>query len=119
MKRQLVLAIVGIILLTGCYYDVEEDLYGTCNTNNVTYSTTISGILNSYGCITCHTGPNPSGGFTLTSYAGVKAKINDGRLYGAINHLNGFAPMPQGAPKMTQCDLNKAKAWIDAGAPDN
>lgn len=119
MNRKFLFIIFSFVLLTGCYYDVEEQLYGTCNTTNITYSTTIRGILSGYSCLSCHTGPSPSGGVSLDGYQNVKIKIDDGRLIGAINHGNGFAPMPKGAPKMTQCEINKVQAWIDAGAPDN
>ena len=105
----------------GCYYDVEEELYGatTCDTTHTTYSVTISGIIHNYACLSCHGGASLQGGFSLQTYADVKAKVNDNRLWGAINHASGFAPMPQGMSKMSQCDINKIKAWIDAGAPDN
>lgn len=119
MKGKNLLVIISFVLLTGCYYDVEEELYGNCNTSNVTYSTTIKGIIIGYSCLSCHTGPSPSGGFSLEGYNNVKAKVDDGRLFGAITHASGFAPMPQGYSKMTQCDINKVKAWIDAGAPNN
>ena len=86
---------------------------------NITYSQTIQSIIGNYACLTCHSGTNPVGGFSLEGYANVKAKVDDGRLFGAINHSSGFAPMPQGMNKMNQCDLNRVKAWIDAGAPNN
>ena len=105
---------------SSCYYDVEEELYGSnCDTTNVTYSTTITELLQNYTCLSCHVGSNPSGGFSLETYGGVKAKVNDGTLWGSINHLQGFSAMPQGANKMSQCDINKVKAWMDAGAPNN
>ena len=120
MNRKLTIAIlITTVALGSCYYDVEEELYGVCNTGTVTYSSTINGIISNYGCRTCHGSSNPSGGFSLVTYDNVKAKVNDGRLIGAINHMAGFAPMPQGAQKMTQCDINKVQAWIDAGAPNN
>lgn len=109
-----------VVVMAGCYYDVEEELYGlNCNTGNVTYSSTITGILNNYGCLGCHAGGNPSGGVNLDNYGSVRARVTDGRLFGAISHATGFKPMPDGAPKMSPCDISKVKAWIDAGAPDN
>ena len=48
MNRKILMCIAGFVFLTGCYYDVEEELYGTCHTGNVTYSTTITGIINGY-----------------------------------------------------------------------
>jgi hypothetical protein len=125
MKRTAILLIIvsvffGSFSVTGCYYDVEEELYGNaCDTANVTYSATITGLLNSYGCVSCHSGATPSGSFRLQTHAEVKAKITDGRLLGAINHTPGFAPMPQGANKMNRCDIEKIEAWANAGAPNN
>ena len=52
-------------------------------------------------------------------YNNVKVAAANGKLYGAISHSEGFAPMPQGGNKMTACHINKIKAWIDAGAPEN
>ncbi len=120
MKLSILLLLISF-MGTGCYYDVEEELYPVtnCDTVNVTYSGTVSSIITTYNCTSCHVGNNPSGGFRLDSYTGVKAKVTDNRLWGAINHLPGFAPMPQGQNKMNQCDINKIKAWIDAGAPNN
>ena len=108
-----------LCLLTGCRYDVEKN--ETCDVSNVTYSTTISGIINSYGCLgsNCHGGNFPPAGFSLSDYSSVKEKVTDGRLFGAINHSPGFIAMPENAAKMSQCDINKVKAWIDAGAPNN
>ena len=115
-----------LILLTtiigSCKYNSEEELFGTkapCDTSNVTYSNTITSIIVANSCLNCHVGPSPSGNFTLTSYTDVKAKVDDGRLWGAINHSPGFSPMPQGGNKLTNCEINKIKAWIDAGAPNN
>ena len=106
-------------ILSACRYDVQPN--ETCDTSNVTYSNTITSIINAYGCTSssCHGGNNPQAGIRLTDYAGVKAKIDDGRLWGAINHQSGFIPMPENAGKMSQCDINKIKVWIDAGAPNN
>jgi hypothetical protein len=114
--------IAFIIFFTGCRYNSEEELFGItppCDTTNVTYSTTITGIINSNGCLACHVGPAPSGNFTLSTYTDVKAKVDDGRLWGAINHFPGFSPMPQGGSKLTQCEIDRINAWISAGAPNN
>ena len=114
-----VFIVVTLCVLLGCRYDVEPNV--ACDTSNVTYSSTITGIINTYGCLqsSCHGGTNPGSGFKLDSYAGVKAKVTDGRLFGAINHSPGFVSMPQNAGKMSPCDIDKVKAWIDAGAPNN
>ena len=114
-----ILLLISIGILSGCRYDVEQN--NNCSVADVRYSTTITGIINSNGCLSsnCHGGANPPSGFKLTDYNSVKAKVTDGRLFGALNHSSGFSPMPKDAGKLSQCDINKVKAWIDAGAPNN
>ena len=109
------------ILLTGCYYDKEEELYGagTCDTSSVNYSTTVTGILNNCGCVGCHSGSAPSGNISLQNFTGVKTTAQNGKLLGSINHGSGFSPMPKGGGKMSACEISKIKAWIDAGAVNN
>jgi hypothetical protein len=42
--------IAGAVLLlasvTGCYYDNKQELYGSCDSSNVTFATTIEPIIN-------------------------------------------------------------------------
>jgi hypothetical protein len=107
----------------GCTYNKEEELYpntgANCDTSSIRFSTIINSILQKYQCSFCHSSVAPSGNISLATYNSVKVQVNNGRLFGAINHQPGFSPMPQGGNKMSQCDINKVKAWIDAGAPNN
>lgn len=119
MKKIAVLMAGAGLLLLSCKYNKEELLYPQCVTGPVSFSGQIAPLLNSYGCTGCHVGAAPSGGFVLTSYAGVKARVDDGRLYGAITHAAGYQPMPQTGGKLTDCEIATVKAWIDAGAPNN
>jgi formate-dependent nitrite reductase cytochrome c552 subunit len=118
--------ILSILALSGflwsCTYDSEEQLYhqnGNCDTSAVRYSTTITSLLNNYGCISCHNAGTFSGSIRLDTYTSVKARVDDGQLFGAINHLPGFTPMPESSNKMSPCDLGRVNAWIAAGAPNN
>lgn len=122
MKNQFRITVLfSVFILSGCYYDKEEELYGAlpCDTSNVTYAASISSIMGTYGCLSCHGNVNPSAGIVLNNYTGVKAAVVNGSLYGSLNHSQGFAPMPQGAGKISNCDLSRIKAWIDSGAPNN
>ncbi|RYY99847.1 MAG: hypothetical protein EOO11_03650 [Chitinophagaceae bacterium] len=115
--------LLSTLALGSCYYDIEEELYpltATCaDSSAATYSATIAPLLTTYGCTGCHGSQGPSGGVTLSNWAAVKSRVDDGRLLGAVTHATGFAPMPQGAAKMSPCDLQKIKTWAAAGAPDN
>ena len=119
-KKALLSFTLAVFIFSSCYYDVEEELYpNTCNTTGVTFSGTVNPLLNTYGCVGCHSGSAPSGNTSLLGHTNVKTKVTDGKLWGVINHHPGFPPMPQGGAKMAACDINKIKAWIDAGAPNN
>lgn len=91
---------------------------GQCNTSNVTYSGTIRPLIINT-CQGCHSGSAPSAGINLTTYQGIATVANNGRLYGAISHTTGFVAMPYGGNKLSQCAIDKVKAWIDSGAPNN
>lgn len=122
MKKIELLLILGISCMTSCYYDKEDVLNpgsGTCDTNGVTYNNTVAPLLQASGCLGCHSGGAPSGNISLANYTSVKVVAENGKLYGVINHSPGFSPMPQGGNKMSSCNINKIKAWIDAGSINN
>lgn len=118
----IIIMLLAPVALTGCYRDNEADLYpenGSCETTGVTYAATVVPILQSNGCMSCHSGGAPSGNISLEGYANVKAVAISGKLFGSISHSGGFAPMPQGGNKMSNCNINKIKAWIDSGSINN
>lgn len=90
----------------------------SCDTANVTYSASIRPVITNK-CQGCHSSSSPGGGYDLTTYAGVKARVDDGRLWGAVNYMPGFSAMPKNGIKLSTCELSKLKKWIDAGAPQN
>lgn len=89
-----------------------------CDSNSFTYSGAIKNIITNK-CQGCHSGSAASGGIDLSTYNGVKAKVTDGRLWGAVNHLPGFSPMPKNGTKLSDCELTQIRKWIDAGASNN
>lgn len=90
---------------------------GDCDTSNVTFSGVIFPIIQN-NCLGCHSGSFPSGGIDLSAYNGVQQVALDGRLFGAVNHLEGFTPMPQGGT-LQDCEIDQLNIWINAGAPNN
>lgn len=125
MKKLLI--IFALAVLSGCYYDNEEELYpnqpNDCDTTNVTYSGTILPIINS-NCKTCHSGSAPQGNVLLEDYTSIsEAALTPagqyGSLYGAISHNPGNSAMPKNGTQLSDCKIKQVKAWIDAGAPNN
>jgi len=106
---------------TSCYIDKEDELYPdapNCDITNVTYSQTVTPILQN-NCNGCHNAVSQSGGIITDNYADLQTIINNGKFRGSINHLSGYSPMPKGAGKLSSCDLQKINKWLDAGAPNN
>lgn len=93
-------------------------LASACDSTNVTFSGTIRPIITNK-CLGCHSGTPPQGNINYSTYNGVKAKVDDGRLWGAINHFPGFSPMPKGGAKLSDCEIKQFRKWMDAGAPNN
>ena len=121
MKLQLRIVLVSLLALmlaiSGCYYDSEEGLYleTTCDTNNVTYSATIIPIFSGY-CISCHSEATSTNyNIALGNYDTDTTNIV--RISGAINHLDGFMPMPKPSGQISDCDLLKFNKWVRIGMP--
>lgn len=121
-----VLVIAGIFSLSGCYYDVEEELYppdpntSQCDTSDVKYSVQVSGILD-LRCNGCHGGPNASAGIRLDNYSDIKNYIDQtGTTFvSSIEQDGNASPMPQGQPRIPDCEINQIKIWVANGYPEN
>jgi len=118
----LFVSIFSASLISSCYYDKEQLLYGTgvCKDTitTVSYSKDIVPILQQ-NCYNCHSGNFPSGNVTLGTYAADKAVAQKGSLYGSINHTAGYVPMPQGGTRLGSCQIARIKIWIEGGLLNN
>ncbi len=89
-----------------------------CDTTNVTYSGTISPIVQNY-CVGCHSGGSPSGGIGMSTFTEVNSMALDGSLYGSVNHSAGYSPMPKGSNSLSTCQIDQIRIWIAAGSQNN
>jgi hypothetical protein len=124
LKRLITPAILAV-LAWSCYYDNEEFLYpklsSSCDTANVTFSSSVKPVLQQY-CFTCHSNGNAAsfgGNIKLEDYTDVKISADNGKLYGSVAHLPGYSQMPKGGAKIDDCNISIIKTWIDSGSPDN
>lgn len=115
-----VIFMVGLLSLTNCYYDNEEYLYGEeqCSTDSVTFSGTILPIIQN-NCISCHSDAVNSGGITLETFAQVRMQASNGNLLGVVTHSSGFSPMPKNSPKLSDCNIEAIRKWIESGTVNN
>ena len=92
----------------------------------VSYLNDIRPILMTYcfgtGPQRCHvTNTNQGANGDFTTYAGIKAKADNGSLEARVlNPLGGMPPSYTTGPiPVTEEDKLKIRYWIDAGAPNN
>ena len=85
-----------------------------CDTTNVTYSGTVSPVINT-SCVGCHSGTNPSGGISLGSYNDVHSRID--LIWTAINP-GAPKPMPPSG-SLSACKIKQIRIWRNAGSPNN
>ena len=112
-------------MAASCYYDSEEQLYpavaqaGSCDTAQVTFSSTVSPILQN-NCWSCHSNAT-AGSFgsniKLEDYPDVKNHIQ--AVAGSINHSSNYSPMPKSGNKLSDCLIRKVEIWMENGTPDN
>lgn len=127
MKKEILIsgAIALILALAvstqGCYYDNEEELYelwyaqNVCDTLNVSYSQDIKPIIDGQ-CATsgCHVAGGTGNGI-FDNYNAVKAKVDNGSMMQRVVVTRDMPP----STTLTECNVQKFKAWINAGAPNN
>jgi len=127
MKFIKYLFLIGMVLFlfNACYYDKKDQVYpqvvvAACDTANVSYSVTMTNILNA-NCNSCHgASANSLGaGIFLNTYASVKPYINSGRLVNSILQNGSASPMPKNMAKMDVCSINKIILWVNKGAINN
>jgi hypothetical protein len=123
MKKLILSLIFVAVILTGCYYDSEEALYGQpgsgeCDISVTKFSTEIKPILQT-NCLSCHSNTAAiasGGGIKLQDYADVKVVATNGRLVGAIEHKAGYVAMPKDGGKLSDCNILVINTWITKGA---
>ncbi len=107
------------IFLSSCTFDNEEDLLEDyiCDSIGLVYSD-LTNIFNGI-CEQCHGAAISYNGIRMDTYENVRSSVNTGKVVPAINHEPGSPQMPNGLPKLSDCNIKKIEAWINAGMPEN
>jgi mono/diheme cytochrome c family protein len=109
-----------VVLLQNCTYDKEAIVpISNCpDTSDVSYAASVAPILRA-NCFSCHGNGSSLGNVSLDTYDKIKDLATSGRLLGSISHLPGFHPMPEGADKLSDCNITAIKTWIEEGTQNN
>jgi len=129
MKKTVLYLVIAAFTVIGCSKTNEVTESGggtgnpgggpaTCDTVKMKYSANVQPII-AANCYSCHGNGLSQNGVSLDSYAKVKQQVNNGKLMGVITHAPGYTPMPYGKAKMSDCDINKIRSWVNWGAPEN
>ena len=118
-------AVILLVLVTGCDYSHGPDPDPapqpvSCDTSAVTYAAIISPIFDA-NCRQCHGSAvykKLGGGNDLSDYKSIKDQPAD-LIVHCIQHDPGYSAMPLGAAKLAACDIERIKAWMAAGQPNN
>lgn len=108
------LAILLILTIPACYYDVEEELYPVEPIGDVTYANDIEPIIDTYCAIGgCHLAGGLGVG-VFDSYEKVKLKVDNGSFRKRVVDRKDMPP--DGLPER---ELQKIQKWLNEGAPNN
>jgi hypothetical protein len=113
---------------SSCYYDNNEELYGTinCDTVDISYTADILPILEN-ACLTCHNttsagvlggGNNLEGFDNLSNYI-IAGDAQNSTFYASVAWIPGTSFMPQGSEKLSSCNIAQIRSWINGGATNN
>jgi hypothetical protein len=119
MKGNVLVSVVlftGLLVFSSCYYDVEETLYpGFCNTQQVTYEGVIKPLVElRCNAPACHV-PGGDGEGDFSTYAGLKAKVDDGSVEEQVIVLGEMPP----SGGLSSCEMDQLQIWINDGAPED
>ncbi|MBV8389685.1 MAG: hypothetical protein JO080_07795 [Mucilaginibacter sp.] len=120
--RYIFIPLVLIMVIAGCYYDHANLVYPqptNCVVSNITYSSSVVGILKT-NCYSCHSGSaSAGGGIQLDNYTSLKTYVSNGQLMNSLNHTGGVPAMPLTGSQLSACDILTIQTWINNGTPNN
>ena len=113
-----------VLLGSGCYYDVDEELNPPppvvegCDTAALNYAA-IKTVFQNGTCIGCHEGATANAGLDLSTYAGISQYLENpsNQLIDRITVATTGDIMPPSGPKLNDCNVSKIRTWINAGFP--
>ncbi len=123
MKKIRIIQILFLAVGLFCYASCGED--DPCDSHVATYDGDVKAIVNSSCSFSgCHSGAATGSAYIgnadaidFTSYAGMKAAVEDGRFNARV--LADGADMPPDPLTLTPAQIEILTCWKDAGFPEN
>ena len=109
-----------LALAVGCTYSHGDPVPCDASAQTATYAAVISPIFDAQ-CRECHASnvaATLGGGTDFGDYLAIK-NYPSANLLGSIEHAPGYDAMPKGRAKISECDIERIKAWMAAGELEN
>lgn len=114
----------SLLFFASCTYEkmevpplVNADTTTVCDTLMVTFTEDIKPLLTT-NCGTekdCHRTDANQSDVPLVTYDEVLIFVGTGQLLSSVTHDGNAAEMPKDGDKLSDCNINKIKAWINQG----
>ena len=113
----LVLVAAFIIALSSCGKDDVDT--AECNGSAPTYTSDIKAILDA-SCAKsgCHDPITKQNGYDFSTYATAKPISQMEVFLGAVQHKDGYTPMPDDGPKLSNDKIMLLTCWVQNGSPE-
>ena len=124
MNRPFATAAFAALLVSsissGCYYDVESELYPelNCDTVNTGFAARVEPLIANQ-CVVCHSGASPDGGLSLETFGNIQSAALAGSIQDRIGRASGDALLMPPSGALGACDIQAISNWVAAGAPEN
>jgi hypothetical protein len=107
------------MLLSGCSKDEDPVDMIDCTGVTPTYTSDIKSILDA-SCAKsgCHDSITQADGKNFSTYATASAISLTNEFLGAVQHRQGFMPMPKDGPKLSDDKIQLLTCWVQNGSPN-
>ena len=116
--RKLFYLTITLLFGAAIFYSCSASKKTTASTASITYTKDVKPIIDEHCGTKCHAAIDPAGGINLTNYTDVRHESVDGDLLGAIQHGEGYKPMPLKSPKLSDADIQTITSWVNSGAKE-
>lgn len=113
--------LISFVLIITFSYQCSKENPATydCSGITPTYTLDVKPILDANCAISgCHNASSKKDGKDYSTYSATKSRATDKAFMGSMQHLSGYANMPEKAAKLSDDKLKTISCWIENGMPE-
>ncbi|MDZ4758412.1 MAG: hypothetical protein SGJ10_09795 [Bacteroidota bacterium] len=116
--KKLYTILLAVIFIYACEHKIITPIntpVSDCDTTTVTYAVQVKKLMDA-SCTSCHSVGKSVPYIPLSDYASVKQQTQ-GKLIKCIKQQPNFNAMPQGASKLSNCQIRTIEKWQELNYP--